>query len=126
MDLIVSADCHENAQPLLRVASKAGYRILKLLGPSDDASRYVESLRPDAVIFYSDELTGQVAQDIEGITAKRPTPIVVFTRDSRSDSIDSAVKAGATTYVVDCNVPERLGSLLEVARSRFREQQRIS
>ena len=48
MDLILVADSHESTQPLLRVASKSGYRIMKLIVSNDDASRYVESLRPDA------------------------------------------------------------------------------
>ena len=55
-----------------------------------------------------------------------PTPILVFTRDSQSESIDLAVKAGATAYVVDCNEPERLPTLLGVAMARFDEQQRLT
>jgi response regulator NasT len=125
MDLIVLSDSHDRAQPLLRVASKAGYRILKLLGPDDEVSRYAESLRPDAIIFFSDEINGPVMQEMNTITEKRPTPMLVFTQDSRTDSINSAVKAGAAAYVIDCNDPERLGALLDVARSRFEEQQRI-
>ena len=89
MDLILFADCLDSTQPLLKVASKSGYRIMK------------------------------------AITAKQPLPMIVFTRDSSAGSIDAAVKAGATTYVVDCHDPERLGSLLGVAKSRFDEQQRL-
>jgi response regulator NasT len=63
--------------------------------------------------------------EMSAITEKRPIPMLVYTRDSRPDSIDTAVKAGATAYVVDCNDPERLGPLLDVARYRFEEQQRL-
>jgi len=38
MDLILVADCLDSSQPLLRVASKAGYRILNFIGPDDEAS----------------------------------------------------------------------------------------
>ncbi|MBT8134722.1 MAG: ANTAR domain-containing protein [Gammaproteobacteria bacterium] len=125
MDLILVADNLDSAQPLLRVASKSGYRIVKLIEVDADASRYVESLRPDALIVLSDEIDRLVLRQMKAITAKQPLPMVVFTRDSNPDSIDAAVKAGASTYVVDCNDPERLGSLLGVARSRFDEQQRL-
>ena len=125
MDLILVADCLDSSQPLLRVASRAGYRILKLVGPNDEASRYVESLCPDAMIIVSDEIDRPVLREMKAVSDKRPTPMLVFTRDSKPDSIDSAVKAGATAYVVDCNDPDRLGSLLGVARARFDEQQRL-
>jgi response regulator NasT len=59
------------------------------------------------------------------VTEKQPTPMIVFTRDSQPDSINAAVKAGVSTYVVDCNDAERLGSLLAVAKARFNEQQRL-
>ena len=125
MDLILVADCLNSTQPLLKAASKAGYRILKMIGSNDEASRYVESLRPDAVIFISDEIDRPLLREMRAVTEKQPTPMIVFTRDAQEDSIDSAVKAGATAYVVDCNDPERLGSLLGVAKARFQEQQRL-
>ena len=125
MDLMLIADSLESTQPLLRVASKLGYRIMKLIESNDDASRYVESLRPDALIFISDHIDRQLLRQMRSVTEKRATPMIIFTRDSQPDSIVDAVKAGATTYVVDCNDPERLGPLLGVAKARFDEQQRL-
>ena len=125
MDLFLVSDSHENSQPLLRAASRAGYRVLKLIGPEDGACRYVESLRPDAIIFTSDQMGDAVLDVISSITRTRPTPMLVFTRDSRQDTIDSAVKSGVTTYVIDCDAPERLVSLLNVTRARFKEQKAL-
>ena len=125
MDLILAADCLDSTQPLLRVASKNGYRILKLIETNTDASRYVESLRPDAVIYISDEIDRLLLRQMRAVSNRQPSPMVVFTRDSSAESIDAAVKAGATAYVVDCNDPERLVSLLGVAKARFDEQQRL-
>jgi response regulator NasT len=125
MDLILVADCLDSSQPLLRVASKSGYRILKLVGSNDEASRYVNSLRPDAMIIVSDEIDRSILREMRAVTKTRPIPMLVFTRDSHPESIDLAVKAGATAYVVDCSDPERLGALLGVARARFEEQQRL-
>ena len=125
MDLILVADCLDSLQPLLRTASRSGYRILKLIGPNDEASRYVESLRPDAMIIVSDEIDRPIIREMRSVTEKRPTPMLVFTRDSDTGSIDQATKAGATAYVVDCNDPDRLPSLLGVAMARFEEQERL-
>lgn len=125
MDLILVANSLESTQPLLRVASKSGYRILKLIESNNDASGYVVSLRPDVLIFIRDEIDQSLLRQMRAITEKQPTPMIIFTRDSEPDSINAAVKAGASTYVVDCNDAERLGSLLAVAKARFNEQQRL-
>ena len=125
MDLILITDSLENTRPLLRIASKEHYRIMKLIESNDDASRYVASLRPDVLIFMSDEINRMVLQQMRAVTEKAPTPIIVFTRDSKAESIDAAVKAGASTYVVDCHDPQRLKSLIGVAQARFSEQQRL-
>ena len=125
MDLFLVSDSQENSQPLLRAVSKAGYRVLKLVGPEDGADRYVESLRPDAIILVSDRVDDTLLHVVGSITRIRPTPMLVFTRDSRQDTIDSAVKAGVTTYVIDCDAPERLVSLLNVTRARFKQQKAL-
>jgi response regulator NasT len=125
MDLILVADCLDSMQPLLQVASKAGHRIMKLIGANDEASRYVETLCPDALIFVSDEVDRSLLREMKAVNDRRPTPTLLFTRDSQTASIDAAVRAGATAYVVDCNAPERLDSLLGVAKIRFQEQQRL-
>jgi len=51
MDIILVADSLESTQPLLRVASTEGFRVRKIIESNDDASHYVSSLRPDALIF---------------------------------------------------------------------------
>ena len=98
----------------------------KIIESNDDASHYVSSLRPDALIFLSDEIDRTTLRQMRSITQVRPTPMLVFTRDSQQASIDAAVKAGASAYIVDCDNPERLPALIEVASSRFNEQQRLS
>jgi response regulator NasT len=82
-------------------------------------------LRPDALVIISELIDDCLLNEMQAITRYRPTPILVFTHDAHPDSIDSAVKAGATSYVIDCNETDRLGALIEVARVRFREQQQL-
>jgi response regulator NasT len=125
MDLIFIADCLESTQPLIRVAAQSDYRILKYIESNDDVSHYVKTLCPDVLIFVSDDIDRMLLRQMRAVSEKQPTPMIVFTRDSQAESINSAVKAGATAYVVDCNEPERLVSLLGVAKARFEEQQNL-
>lgn len=125
MDLILIADGLDNAQPFLKAAKKSGYQIVKLIESYADASGHVEALRPDAMVLVSECVDHHLLRLMRAVTNKRPLPMVVFTKDSKAEAIDAAVKAGASAYVVDCNDPERLGSLLGVAKARFEEQQRL-
>ena len=125
MDLLLVTESVDASQQIIKAACNAGNRLLKLIGPDDEAARYAESLRPDAVVFVSDVIDRRILHQMSSISERRPTPILVFTRDTESDSIGLAVKAGAAAYVVDCQNPGRLAPLLEVARARFDEHQRI-
>jgi response regulator NasT len=125
MELLLVADSLERSQPLLRVASDAGYRILRSIGIDDGASKYVGTLRPDALIIVTNEIDRSIVREMSAINEKHPTPMLIFTHDSQPGSIDAAVKAGAGAYVVDCSKPERLAALIGIAVARFEEQQRL-
>jgi len=126
MDLIFVTDSLDSSQPLVTAAAKAGHRVVRHIGPNDEAGNYVETLRPHAVIFISDEVDRTVLREMRAITEKRPTPILVFTRDGSDDAIDESVKAGASAYIVDCHDASRLNSLLRVSLIRFAEQQKLN
>ena len=125
MKLILVADNLDNLQPFLTAISEAGYSVVKIVGSNDEASSYVEALNPDALIVLSDEIDRTILREMRAVVAKKPVPIVVLTRDSSESSIDAAVKAGASAYVIDCFDASRIGSLLRVALTRFKEQQQL-
>ncbi|MBT8126695.1 MAG: hypothetical protein KJP15_04375, partial [Gammaproteobacteria bacterium] len=115
MELLLVADSLDRSQPLLRVASDAGYHILRSIGIDDGASKYVDTLRPDAVIIVTKKIDHTILSEMSAINERHPTPMLIFTHDAQPASIDAAVKAGAGSYVVDCHKPERLATLLGIA-----------
>lgn len=126
MELIFVTDSLVSSQPLVNAAVKADHRVIRHIGLNDKASDYVATLRPHAVIFISDEIDRTVLREMRAVTEKRPTPILVFTRDNSEKAIDDSVKAGASAYIVDCHDSSRLNSLLRVSLSRFAEQQKLT
>lgn len=125
MNLIVVADSLERTQPLLQAAGEAGYRIVKFVGPNDEVAPYACTMQVDAIIFVSDEIERAELREMLSISERCPRPILVLTRDSKKASIDAAVKAGASAYVVDCMDLKRLASLLQVAHARFEQQRSL-
>lgn len=125
MDLIFTSDSLSSMQPLVDVANKQGHRILKHIGSNDQAAYYVELMHPDTLIFICHEIDHTALNEMRNISDRRPTPILVFTQETDPVSIDKAVKAGASSIVVGCDDPTRLGSLLDVARARFEDQRQL-
>lgn len=126
MDLIFVADSPARSQLLVNAAARAGHRVIRHTGFSDEASEYVATMRPQAVIFVSDEIDRNVLREMRAVTEKSPTPILVFTHDASDAAIDESVKAGASAYIVDCHDASRLNSLLRVSLTRFAEQQKLT
>ena len=126
MDLIIVIDSWISTQPLIEVAHKLGHRVLKYIGSDDEVAHYVETLHPDALIFICNDIDRTAIREMRSVSKKKPTPILVFIRETNAESIDAAVKAGASSLVIDCDDPTRLGSLLDVAKARFKEQQRLN
>ncbi len=123
MKLLLVTDNLDNSKPVVTAVAAAGCRVVKQVGPHDEANSYVEQYRPDGMIVISDEMDRETLREMRAVVENNPLPIVVLTRDSNPASIDAAVKAGATAYVVDCADASRIGSLLRVAQARFNEQQ---
>jgi len=125
MDILLVSDCIEGEHPVAEAARRAACRVVKQVGPNDEAAYHVKRLRPDALVVVSDEIDRSILRELRSVKDTYPLPVLVFTRDSSADSIDAAVKAGASSYIVDCSDLDRLKPLLEVAGARFREQERI-
>lgn len=125
MDILLVSDCIEGDHPVAQAAARAACRVIKQVGPNDEAAHYVERMRPDAMVVVSDEMDRTILRELRAVKLINPLPVLVFTRDGTLESIDAAVKAGASSYIVDCGDLGRLKSLLEVATARFREQRRL-
>lgn len=125
MDIVLVTDGYDAATPIIDAAAQAGCRVLRQVGPNDEAAAYVRETRPDAVVFISDDVDRAILREMREIKQVCPLPMVMMTRDGSEASIDAAIQAGATAYVVDCYQPERIGSVLQVARARFQEMRAL-
>ena len=125
MDIILISDSVENVHPIMNAAERAACRVIKQIGPDDQASSYIKKLHPDALVVISDDMDRTILRELHTIKDNSPLPVLIFTRDADPYSIEAAVKAGASSYIIDCHDPDRLKPLLDVAKTRFAEQRRI-
>lgn len=90
-----------------------------------DLQNDVNAAQPDVVIVDMECPDRDVLEDMSRITRHQPRPIVMFVDRSDSESIQAAVQAGVSAYVVGGLSAERVRPVLEVAIARFKEFQSL-
>jgi response regulator NasT len=123
--MIVDED-GERSRNLRGALTLAGYHVVAELQDSMDLPDGVAGLKPEIIIVAADSPSRDTLEHINVTTRNAPRPVVMFTQDGAADSIRAAVKAGVSAYVVDGLAPERIRSILEVARARFEAHQEMA
>ena len=59
------------------------------------------------------------------MTREQPRPIVLFTDDRENTTIQAALRAGVSAYVVAGMQPDRLQPILDVALARFEQERAL-
>ena len=80
----------------------------------------IEQQQHDAVIIQMDECSSDTAELVEGLIARRAIPIIVFVDRCDNHCGKTALRAGASAFVVDGLEAHRVDPILELAVERFR------
>jgi response regulator NasT len=103
----------------------AGYDVVTAPSAALALPDQVAALEPDVIIIGTESPTRDVLEHIAVMTARAPRPIVLFTDDSAQATIESALKAGVSAYVVAGIQADRLQGILDVAIARFAQEQAL-
>jgi response regulator NasT len=123
--VMLVGDSHEDVSPLEEGLRSAGYDVVEVSDSAADLLDRVAALRPDVIIIDSDSPTRDTLEQLSFVSARQPRPIVLFTEDRDSGTIQAALKAGVSAYVVAGMQPERLQPILEVAVARFEQERAL-
>lgn len=100
----------------------------EIVGEAETALELIEKAEktaPDLIIVDTESPSRDVLEQIALMSQDTPRPIVMFTDDGDEASIARAFSAGVTTYIVEGLQPERVRSILDVARARFAAEQSL-
>lgn len=109
--LLVAAGCE-----LVATLAMDGGHLHKIL-PRTQADLVVLSPRSPA---------DGLLEGLEAIQSLLPVPIVMFSADDDTHTVERAVQAGVSAYVVDGAGPDRLRPILVAARARYAQLQELS
>ena len=124
--ILIFDDDTERANMLVQALEASEHTVEVPTESVGDLLSQVEALKPDVILIGVDAPGQKMLADIATIKQQQSVPIVMFTRDNRSETIRAATQAGVSAYVVDGLSPERIQPIIEAATARFREFQALA
>ena len=104
---------------------ECGYQIKSHVTVQDDVIEEVNRCQPDLIVVQTETTSQFFMNQIYNLNQDDPRPIVVFTDKSEGGLIESAIKAGVSAYIVDGLIPERVGPIIDIAKARFEQDQKL-
>lgn len=125
--ILVQPDGDEGArvQALRAALALPDYEIVAVLAADMFLPAQVARLQPDLIVADAESDARDVLEHIVIATRDAPRPVVMFTDDETPATLDAAMEAGITAYVVDGLRAERVRPVINVALARFRQQVRL-
>ncbi len=119
---------HEQAErgKALRIGLlEAGYNLIASLPADLYLPERIAQLQPDMIIIDAESDARDVLEHIVIATRDERRPIVMFTEDDDTGSMEKAMEAGVSAYIVAGLQSERIKPVLDVALARFRQEQKL-
>lgn len=124
-DEAAHAQAQQRAEALRTGLEDAGYNIVAALPADLSLPDRIAGLQPDMIIIEAESDARDVLEHIVIATRDERRPIVMFTEDDDTRSMDAAMAAGVTAYIVAGLQSERIKPVLDVALARFRQEQKL-
>ncbi len=104
---------------------ESGFDIVASLPADLYLPERIAQLQPDLIIIDAESDARDVLEHIVIATRDERRPIVLFTEDGATASIDAAMAAGVSAYIVAGLHAERIQPVLNVALARFRQEEKL-
>lgn len=104
----------------------AGHEQVVLVNQMDGLVRQVTEINPDVIVIDLETPNRDQLEHIFQVSRAVHRPIAMFVDRADSHSIEAAVEAGVSAYVVDGLKRERVKPILDMAISRFRAVSKLA
>ena len=105
--------------------NEAGHDEVSLVHSVDGVAAKISALDPDVIVIDLDNPNRDMLENLFQLTRSLQRPIAMFVDRSDQDSMESAIDAGVSAYVVDGLRPDRIKPILDMAVSRFNAYTRM-
>ncbi|RVK74899.1 ANTAR domain-containing response regulator [Sinorhizobium meliloti] len=104
---------------------EAGHGKVTVIHEVHGVARVIETLRPDVIVIDIENPNRDMMEHLFQLTRTVGRPIAMFVDRSDTASIEAAVEAGVSAYIVDGLKKERVKPILDMAVSHFKAFSRL-
>lgn len=104
----------------------AGYDQVTVMGVMHGLARRIADLNPDVIVIDLENPNRDMLESMFQLSRAVQRPIAMFVDKSDEASIEAAVEAGVSAYIVDGLKQERVRPILKMAISRFNAFSRLN
>jgi response regulator NasT len=104
---------------------EAGHAKVTVVHEVNGIARIIETLQPDVIFIDLENPNRDMMEHLFQLTRTVARPIAMFVDRSDTASIEAAVDAGVSAYIVDGLKKERVKPILDMAVSRFNAFSRL-
>jgi response regulator NasT len=104
---------------------EAGFSNVTMLATSTGLIDHIYKLDPDVILMDLDNPSRDVLEQMFQVSRAVRRPIAMFVETSDKVTIEAAIDAGVSAYIVDGLKKERVKPILEMTISRFRAFERL-
>ncbi|MGO4683689.1 ANTAR domain-containing response regulator [Hyphomicrobium sp. 2TAF46] len=126
LSILVIDENHLRASVIEAGLREAGYDDLTIVYDVVGIARRIEKIQPDVIMINLENPNRDMLENMFQLSRAVKRPIAMFVDRSDSASIEAAVEAGVSAYVVDGLKRERVKPVLDMAISRFNAFSRMS
>lgn len=98
---------------------EAGHSRVFVIADMAEVGRQIADISPDVVVVDLEDPNRDMLEHFFALSRALQKPIAMFVDQSGSDSVEAAVEAGVSAYIVDGLRKERVKPILDMAISRF-------
>ena len=111
----------ERANSLIQLLEVSRYQVAVPMRLQENLTDQVAHVKPDIILIGVDFPGQTVLSWVESLHQRYPCPVVMFSRDERSETIQAATRAGVSAYAVGKLTGARVKTIIEAAVARFYE-----
>ncbi|MEM1026782.1 MAG: ANTAR domain-containing protein [Planctomycetota bacterium] len=122
--LVLDEDAQRGAT-LAAVLRVTGYEVVEWSSADAPLANLVGDAKPDVVLINLTSPDRDTLEQLALMHEKSPRPVVMFAQDDDAATIESAVRAGVSAYIVDGLASSRVKPIIDVAVAHFRQHQAV-
>jgi response regulator NasT len=125
LSILIIDESHSRAAIIEEGLREAGYQRVAVIHDVADLGTTLEATMPDVVVIDLENPKRDTLEHFFSLSRALQRPIAMFVEHSDEATIERAVEAGVSAYVVDGLKKERVRPILSMAISRFNAFSRL-